>query len=133
MWGEVYIIASKSQTGVANSTRWTKQFVLALWDYAVSLWKFCNGEVHGHSIEESREKERLQLQNRIDMEYRLYQVDPFVVSPQFVSLFTKKSQRKRRKMDRDSLDCWLISRSKETSSCLSTIFGEDHKVFQTKA
>jgi hypothetical protein len=134
-WGEVYLMVGKPKTEVASSTRWTKQLVLALWDYAVSLWKFRNGEVHGHTIEENKEKERSQLQKRVDIEFRLYQVDPFIVSPQFGYLFTKKSQRERENMDRDSIDCWLrsVEEAKKHQAVFRQSLGKITKFFKPKS
>lgn len=53
---------------------------MAVWEYTVSVWKFHNEEVYGHTTEEEKEKERVHLQGCIDMDYWLYQTDPFIVS-----------------------------------------------------
>ncbi len=47
----------------------------------MSLWKFCNGEVYGHTVEEEKEKEQIRLQGHVDIEFELYAADPFIISP----------------------------------------------------
>jgi hypothetical protein len=71
----------QDMTSKLSATSWAKQVVRALWDYSISLWKFCNEEVYGHTIEEGKEKEHSSLQNRMEIEYSLYATDPFLVSP----------------------------------------------------
>jgi hypothetical protein len=36
-------------------------------------------------------------------------MDPFIVSPQFATIITKRSKQGQKRMDRDSIDCWLWS------------------------
>jgi hypothetical protein len=67
------------------------------------------GEVYGHTFEEEKEKERECLQERVEIKYWLYAVNPFIVSPKLSSLFTNKSKQERKRMDRESMDCWLQS------------------------
>ena len=86
---------------------WAKGTILALWDYSTSLWKFHNGVVHGTSKEERAEKELISLQSQVEQQYRLYETDKFLISPQFTSLFTKKTLKERLQMGRDSLSSWL--------------------------
>jgi hypothetical protein len=86
---------------------WAKGTILALWDYSTSPWKFRNGVVHGTSKEERAEKELISLQSQVEQQYRLYGTDKFLISPQFTSLFTKKTLQERLQMGRDSLSSWL--------------------------
>jgi hypothetical protein len=52
-------------------------------ELSISLWKYRIGEVYGHTVEEKKEKERVHLQERVEMEFRLYEADPFIVPPRF--------------------------------------------------
>ncbi len=108
--------------------------VKALWEYSISVWKFRSGEVYGHTIEEGKEKERSNLQHRVEIEYGLYAEDPFLVSPQFATLFTKKTLQVRRDMDRDSLACWLrsVEEAKRHQSVFRQSLGKITKYFKPK-
>ncbi len=109
-WTEAFMKPiTQDVTRKLRATSWAKLVVKALWEYSISLWKFRNGEVYGHTIEEGKEKEWSNLQHRVGIEYGLYAEDPFIVSPQFATLFTRKTLQERREMDRDSLACWLRS------------------------
>jgi hypothetical protein len=88
---------------------WAKTLIRGLWDYAASLWKYRNGVVHGKTKEDGTKKEFEQLHKSVQAEYAAYAQDKFIISPQFSSLFTKKTLQERIKMDRDSLSCWLRS------------------------
>jgi hypothetical protein len=109
-WSAAYMICGvRDKGGHSRPDSWAKQLIRALWEYSASLWRHRNGEVYGHTVEEKRENERQQLQNKIEQEFREYKANPFVVSPQHISLFTRRTLRDRKRMDRDSMASWLRS------------------------
>ncbi len=61
-WSVAYGILSVNRAaGSLLITSWAKQVVKLLWGYSISLWKFRNGEVYGHTAEEEKGKERARL------------------------------------------------------------------------
>jgi hypothetical protein len=109
-WNSAYRCLMGGKRQVAVSTEpWAKSLVRGLWDYATSLWKYRNGVVHGQTKWDGKKKEFEQLHKSVQAEYAAYAQDKFLISPQFSSLFTKKTLQERLKMDRDSLSCWLRS------------------------
>jgi ribonuclease HI len=109
-WNSAYrcLVGGKRQVEVSPDP-WAKTLIRGLWDYAASLWKYRNGVVHGKTKEDGIKKEFEQLHKSVQAEYAAYAQDKFIISPQFSSLFTKKTLQERIKMDRDSLSCWLRS------------------------
>jgi hypothetical protein len=95
--------------GAIPSTIWAKTVIVHLWTYSMSLWKFCNGVVHGHTMEETKRKESQQLQTKIQQEYAAYHLDKYIVSPKYSFLFTKKTLQERLFMDRYSMSSWLAT------------------------
>jgi hypothetical protein len=73
----------------------------------MSLWKFRNGIVHGHTAEETKCKEADALRHRIKEEYASYLADKYIVSPQYTFLFTNRTLQEALSMDRDSMSSWL--------------------------
>ncbi len=65
--------------------------------------------MYGATKEEAKMKELEHLHQRVRHEYDLYAKDPFLVSPQFASLFNKKSLKDSLYMGIDSITCWLLS------------------------
>jgi hypothetical protein len=109
-WGsayKAYKVGNKQCS--TNEDAWVKHLILSIWNYSISLWKFRNGLVHGTTLEEQHKKVLTTLQNQVQEEYRLFQTDPFLVSPQYQSLFLRKSLEDRLQMGRDSLASWLRS------------------------
>jgi hypothetical protein len=70
----------------------------------------------------------------VGIEYGLYAEDPFIVSPQFATLFTKSTLQERREMDRDSLACWLrsVEEAKRHQSVFRQSLGKITKYFKPK-
>jgi hypothetical protein len=61
-WRDAYIILSgEVAPGNLHVIACAIQVVIALWTFAVSLWKFRNGEVYGHTAEEEKVKEHTHL------------------------------------------------------------------------
>jgi hypothetical protein len=109
-WARAYqVYTSEKVRMVRDASLWIKKVIVAMWAYSTTLWKFRNSIVHGASKEEEKEKRLEQLHQHVCHEYSLYESDPFLISPQFASLFTKKSINDRLCMDIDSLTCWLRS------------------------
>lgn len=54
-----------------------------MWEYSVSLWKYCNGAVHGQTIEEEKEKKYEHLCGKMatETEYILFEEEQFIVMP----------------------------------------------------
>jgi hypothetical protein len=94
---------------MVKSLPWTKHVIIALWKYSQSLWKFRNGVKYGHTAEEAKTKELAHLQQQVTHEFELYEEDPFLISPQFRSLFTNKDLPTRLQMGRDALSSRLRS------------------------
>ncbi len=86
---------------------WAKELVRALWEYSKTLWTYRNGVVHGATVEEEILRDREKLGQQVDDAFNQFQRDPFIVSPQFSFLFTKKSKDDRKRMDRDAISSWL--------------------------
>ena len=80
--------------------KWTHCFTAKL----ISGWVFC-----GTTAKEQAEKRLASLRAQVTEEYQLYEADPFIVSPQYNSLFLKKTLQDRLKMSQDSLSSWLRS------------------------
>jgi len=89
------------------SAPWARTLISHLWGFSISLWKFRNGFVHGHTKKDSKEKEFEQLHSLISAEFALNAQDRFLVSSQFSYLFKKCSLHQRLAMDRASMSCWL--------------------------
>jgi hypothetical protein len=83
--------------------------IMHLWTYSITLWKFRNGVVHGHTIEAAKTQEFIALRARIREELAQYQADRFIVSPKYAFLFTKLPISERLQQDRDSMTAWLRS------------------------
>jgi hypothetical protein len=109
-WGKAFSSFKSAGKPInIDSTAWVKQLILKVWDYSTSLWKLRNSIVHGSTIAERQEKILSDLRLRVTEEYNSYEQDPFIVSPQFNSLFRKKSLEDRLRMGCDSLSSWLRS------------------------
>ncbi len=109
-WGQAFNYLNTDRKQRADdATQWTKNIILKLWEYSISLWKFRNGIVHGTTAKEQAEKRLASLRAQVTEEYQLYEADPFIVSPQYNSLFLKKTLQDRLKMSQDSLSSWLRS------------------------
>ena len=63
--------------------------------------------MYGHSAEDTKVKERQSLQEEVAAEYAEYTEDNFLISQNFIYLFTKKSLEERQAMDCDGIKCWL--------------------------
>jgi hypothetical protein len=75
-WGTAYKYIVSSQQPVDTPTiSWAKTVISHQWTYSITLWKFRNGVVHGHTVEAAKTQEFLTLQARIWEEYAQYQVD----------------------------------------------------------
>jgi hypothetical protein len=109
MWGKAFTAHGSEGTRNNESSTWVKRLILKVWDYTISLWKFCNGIVHGTTKKENIEKCLAELWNKVSEKYAEYAKDQFIISPKFNSLFLKKSLEDRLKMSRDSLASWLLS------------------------
>jgi hypothetical protein len=106
-WTQAYQLLSGQ---VASSqSLWSKTVILHLWTYSISLWKFRNGVVHGHTSNEAKQREFDTLHSQVRAELAAYRTDKFIVSPEFSFLYTRKTEEERMLMDRDSLAAWLRS------------------------
>jgi hypothetical protein len=90
-----------------DQLKWGSNLITLLWDYTRSLWKHRNGTVYGHTVEDTRVKERQKLQEEVAVEYAEYTKDNFLISQNFRYLFTKKSLEEWQAMDCDGIMCWL--------------------------
>jgi hypothetical protein len=109
-WNCAFLAGSNIKCGTTNeASRWAVKVIKALWTYSTALWKFRNSVVYGATKEDAKAKELEHLHQRVRHEYHLFSNDPFLVSPQFASLFSKKSLQERLRMDIDSMTCWLRS------------------------
>jgi hypothetical protein len=105
-WSNAYQICTGTNNAIKTG-QWTKHLIRALWYYSKSLWVYRNGVVHGHSKEEEKAREKERLQRLVEEEFKLYQGDQFIVSPQFAYLFSRRTKEERLQMDRDALSSWL--------------------------
>ncbi len=105
-WSAAYQLCTGTNDAVWTEL-WAKNLVRAIWAYSKSLWEYRNGEVHGHTLEEEKLREKERLQSQVEEEFSLYHKDPFIVSPQFAYLFTRKTKEERQWLDRDALSSWL--------------------------
>lgn len=88
LWGQVSIMLGKAfsayksggTTRNIESSSWVKQLVLKVWDYSISLRKFCNGIVHGTTRQEYNEKVLAELRNKVSEKYANYVRDPFIIT-----------------------------------------------------
>ncbi len=80
--------------------------------------------IYGHTVEEEIEKEKAHLHESVEMEYSQNAAGRFVVSPQLVTLFTKRPKQEHKKMDRVSIKCWMRSVQEANS-----IRNQIHQVF----
>jgi hypothetical protein len=94
---------------MTNEEAWVKHLILSIWDYSISLWKFQNRIVHGTTLKEQQENVLASLHTQVREEYQSFQADPFLVPPQFQSLFLRKPLEHRLLMGWDSLTSWLRS------------------------
>jgi hypothetical protein len=104
-WSRAYTLLLHHQSN--SLTHWAKTVISQLWTYSMSLWKFRNGIVHGHTAEETKCKEADALWHRIKEEYASYLADKYIVSPQYSFLFTNRTLQETLSMDRDSMSSWL--------------------------
>lgn len=58
------------------------------------LWKFRNGVLHGHSVEEMESKEREWLFQEIIAAYNAYHLDHFIIPDSSRHLFTSKTLKR---------------------------------------
>ncbi len=75
---------------------------------APSLWKFRNGVVHGHNVEEEEKKKRESLHTKVTNAYMAYNANKFIVSRHLSTMFDKPLPCIL-KSDTDYLQCWLHS------------------------
>jgi hypothetical protein len=88
--------------------KWAGQLVGHLLNYSQQLWVFRCGVIHGHTIEENRQRHKEELQSNVRAAYDEYSHDPFCVSHDWRNLFSK-SVDLLLTSDRDTLTCWLRS------------------------
>jgi hypothetical protein len=105
-WSTAYQLCTGTNDAVQTEL-WAKNLVRVIWAYSKSLREYRNGEVHGHTLEEEKLREKERLQSQVEEEFSLYHKDPFIVSPQFAYLFTTKTKEEHQWMDRDALSSWL--------------------------
>jgi hypothetical protein len=63
MWGKAFSAHKSEGTQNMESSTWVKRLILKVWDYSISLWKFCSGIVHGTTKQENIEKCLAELRN----------------------------------------------------------------------
>lgn len=93
-WSPTYhsLVWGKLQEHVPTNP-WAKTVIQRICHYySTSHWKFHNGVVHGHSIEDTKQKEFAILHKQVQEAYYTYHLDPYVVSPQFSYVFTQKKR-----------------------------------------
>jgi hypothetical protein len=54
-WEQGYTLLTP--LGAIPLTIWLKTVIVHIWTYSISLWKFCNGVVHRHTIEEAKRQD----------------------------------------------------------------------------
>lgn len=109
-WRSAFATSDDSCSNSSASKRWAGQIVTLLLNYSQQLWVYRCGVVHGHTIEEHRQKHREDLQHSIQSAYEEYDHDPFCVASDWRCLFNRPVESLLRS-DRDTLVCWLRSYS----------------------
>jgi hypothetical protein len=94
---------------IKHSTSRLKALISFVLDFSLSLWKFRNGVLHGHSVEEMESKERERLFQEIRAAYDAYHLDHFIIPDSSRHIFTSKTLKQILNRDHDSLQCWLRS------------------------
>jgi hypothetical protein len=91
-WGAVCraFLAGGKQHDVDETIMWAKHVILSVWDYASSLWKYCNAVVYRATKEQLSQKALLELQAQVTATYWEFSEDPFIVSSKFNFLSLSK-------------------------------------------
>jgi hypothetical protein len=106
-WRKAFTLTqTNKQSKKVSATTWSSNLIGALLLYTSSLWKFWNGVLHGHTLEEEDKKKRETLSINITNAYTAYETAKFIVSRHLSSLFDKHIQYIL-KSDTDYLQCWL--------------------------
>jgi hypothetical protein len=107
LWGKAFSLTQdRKNTTKISSKKWASDLITLLLAYTSSLWKFRNGVVQGHNLEEEEKKKRESLHTSITNAYAAYNADKFIVGRQLSSLFDKPIEYIL-KSDIDYLQCWL--------------------------
>jgi hypothetical protein len=91
----------------------TKFLVCSFFQYFFSFtspwqcWNYCNGVVHGHTLQKAHCKTLEELHEKVLHAYETYEGDCFVISHQLSSI-VDKPLKDMMNMDIDYLRCWLI-------------------------
>jgi hypothetical protein len=65
-WRAAYMASLPNMPSQEQTTAlWGKKLILALWAFSRSTWEYRNKEIHGHTIIETRNKERDKLMKEI--------------------------------------------------------------------
>jgi hypothetical protein len=87
-WREAYLqTLPKNAPRNHTAAQWGKKLILALWSFGKHIWEHRNREVHGHSIQETRQKTRAKLKKEIEYFFTKFQEDKFLVQQQQRHLF----------------------------------------------
>lgn len=94
-----------------QSTRWAGNLVKFLLQYSQQLWSYRCGMLHGHTQEETKQRQRDESLQTIQAAYEAYDKDPFHVPNNWRRLFVRPLTSFANS-DRDTLACWIHSYSK---------------------
>jgi ribonuclease HI len=106
-WRKAFQLTQRdSTTNNLTPKKWAEKLISLILHYSLSLWKFRNGVLHGHTVTEEATKKRNTLQTSITDAYAAYEADKFIESRDLSTLFDKPLQYTL-KTDNDFLQCWL--------------------------
>ncbi len=95
------------KNGFQPDTTWAYYLIASLLTYSASLWKFRCGVLHGHTQEESLQKQLGKLHQQVTQAYQEYENDPHIISSHERSIFTARTLEQRLKQGQDTLTSWL--------------------------
>lgn len=81
----------KLTEGLKPDPTWTSYLIASFLTYFVSLWHFRWGVLHGHSQEETIQKQLEKLHQQIIQAYQEYMDDPYVIASHLHSIFTSQT------------------------------------------
>ena len=108
-WGAAVAMYDKTKHSSAQQRAWSTQVIQHIWTYTSSLWEYRNTIVHGATEQDTRDRHRQTIIDKVVDFYDKYQLNSHIVLPRHRYLFTSRTREQRIRLDNDSMTCWLRS------------------------
>jgi len=101
-------IPSTTKQGESDAALWVKKLIIALWDYAFTIWQARNDTVHGQTETAQESKALKAMRQEVKHLFLAYDNDPYLVPSSRAHLFDKPLLVLLQ-LPLNQLRCWVLS------------------------